>query len=76
MFAWQSVAFMPSPYHAQSLYVRFMLHYKTMFSSNPNKLLQERNSYLISFPRYSGGSVKIGLYVYIYMNVNYRFLVQ
>jgi len=32
--------------------------------SKPNKLPQERNSYLILFPRYSGESFKMGHLVY------------
>jgi len=32
---------------------------KTIFPSKLNKLPQERNSYLISFPKYSSGSFKI-----------------
>jgi len=42
---------------------------KTMSPSKPNKL-QERNSYFISCPRYSGELFKIGYSVYKYMCIS------
>jgi len=42
------------------LYLQKTRFNRTMFPSKPNKLSQEWNLYLISFPKYSGKSFKMG----------------
>jgi len=67
-------------FHLQKTHFNDVL--KTMSLSKSNKLLQERNLYLISFLRYSSGSLKMRHPVYIVLiyihfykkNINIRYI--